>query len=259
MPPPTGRSARAAQLPAELTGPVGVGLRMRGAIAAGHELTARAGAEALAQGGNAVDAVVAAGGDVVGGGAGADGPVRRRLRAGAPGPRPAPPCSTPSPRSRASTCPTTADWARSSRSRCRSTSVRPRCSTSARPPVPCPGWCPACTPCTAATAGCPGGELLIPAAAAADRGVAVNAGPARGVQGDRGDRHRHTRGAGRCSSGTAHYVREGDVRAPARPGRLDRAAGRAGPASSPRGELARAMVDHQQATGGSLTMDDLAA
>ena len=33
---------------------------MRGAIAAGHELTARAGAEALAQGGHAVDALVAA-------------------------------------------------------------------------------------------------------------------------------------------------------------------------------------------------------
>ncbi|MDX6496423.1 MAG: gamma-glutamyltranspeptidase / glutathione hydrolase, partial [Gaiellales bacterium] len=34
---------------------------MRGAIAAGHELTARAGAQALEQGGNAVDAIVAAG------------------------------------------------------------------------------------------------------------------------------------------------------------------------------------------------------
>ena len=34
---------------------------MRGAIAAGHEVTARAGAQALVQGGNAVDAVVAAG------------------------------------------------------------------------------------------------------------------------------------------------------------------------------------------------------
>ena len=32
---------------------------MRGAIAAGHELTARAGADALARGGNAVDAEVA--------------------------------------------------------------------------------------------------------------------------------------------------------------------------------------------------------
>src|SRR3954462_9970614 len=34
---------------------------MHGAIAAGHELTARAGAEALARGGNAVDSAVAAG------------------------------------------------------------------------------------------------------------------------------------------------------------------------------------------------------
>ena len=61
---------------------------MKGAIAAGHELTARAGAEALARGGNAVDAAVAAARHVVGRRAAADRALRRRVLARPAGARP---------------------------------------------------------------------------------------------------------------------------------------------------------------------------
>ena len=57
---------------------------MRGAVAAGHPLTAEAGAEVLGEGGNAVDACIAAAFVVVGRGEHADRTGRRRLHARPP-------------------------------------------------------------------------------------------------------------------------------------------------------------------------------
>src|SRR5204862_3899667 len=53
---------RGARSPRSSNSPAGPGYppRMRGAVAAGHPLTAQAGARALSEGGNAVDACVAA-------------------------------------------------------------------------------------------------------------------------------------------------------------------------------------------------------
>ena len=61
---------------------------MRGAIAAGHPVTAEVGARVLAEGGNAVDAAVAAGVRVLGDGVAAHRPGRRRLHARPPRARP---------------------------------------------------------------------------------------------------------------------------------------------------------------------------
>ena len=135
---------------------------MRGAIAAGHPLTAEAGARVLREGGNAVDACVAAAPRLVGVREPADRAGRRRLHAR---PRRAPAgargCSTSSSPCRAS------GPRRGSCSSSRSTSTATRSSSSApaRPRSGCPGRRSGSGRRTAASAAAPWAELVAPGGA----------------------------------------------------------------------------------------------
>ena len=128
---------------------------MRAAVAAGHAVTARAAARVLERGGNAVDAIVAAGAMSWAAEPGLTGPCGGgflMVRPGADGARPRPRRlhRDPGPAS----CPPTAGSARSSGCSCRSTSRRRRSSTSARRPARCPGVARrGSTPCTAVRVG----------------------------------------------------------------------------------------------------------
>ena len=204
---------------------------MNGAIAAGHELTARAGADALARGGTAVDALVAAAAmswaaepaltGPCGGGFALVRPVRGRPAlldafTSIPG------INLP-PRRR---------LGQVRRSSCPSTSAPPRCFTSARPRAPCPGWCRVCTPCTPATAGCRGGSAAAGRRRRRPRRRGQS-GPVRRVQGDRGDRDLHGRGPGGVPA-RRRFLEVGDVvRQTDLAGSIERLA-EAGRPSSPR-------------------------
>ena len=100
-------------------------------------------------------------------------------------------------------------------------------------------------------------DLLRPAAEAADRGVASSGGQYAVLVAIR-DILRHTPEVSAVFWPSGQLVAEGErVRQP-RPGAsIERLAER--PDDLYTGELARAMVDHQHATGGPLTMADLAA
>ena len=199
----------------------------RGAIAAGHELTARAGAAALEARRHRGGRGGGGGRDVVGGRAGADRAVRRRLRDGAAGARAGRRCWTRSRPSPAAICRRDGGWSRSSRCWCRSTSGRRRSSTSGRRPARCRAWWRGCTRRTAGTAGCPGARWCCRRPRRRREGVATNAGQSGGVRRDPGDPDPHAGGRGDLRARAAGTSRVGDEIVQQRAGRQHRAAGRA--------------------------------
>src|SRR5205823_5200008 len=101
-------------------------------------------------------------------------------------------------------------------------------------------------------------ELLLPAAHAADAGVATNHGQLAVFVAIEAVMT-HTAEARELFAPAGRYVRLGDVvRQPDLAATIELLAER-GPSEMMTGGLARAMVDHQHVTGGRLTMDDLAA
>jgi len=100
-------------------------------------------------------------------------------------------------------------------------------------------------------------DLLLPAARAADRGVASSGGQYAVIVAIR-DILRHTPEVSSVFWPDGALVGEGvPIRQPDLAATIERLAER--PADLYTGELARAMVDHQHASGGPLTMADLAA
>jgi gamma-glutamyltranspeptidase / glutathione hydrolase len=231
--------------------------RTQGAIAAGHEMTARAGAEALARGGSAVDAVVAAaamswaaepaltapcgGGFMLVRGAAGRAALLDAFTA-IPG---------------------------------RNLPVGRRLGEVESVDVPFDERTtqvfhigPAACAVPGVVAGLDAAhrrfgrlawrELLLPAAAAAQAGVMANRGQhavLRAIE----VVLTHTPECARLFSPDGHFVRLGEViRQPDLAASIERIA-EGGPDELMAGGLAHAMVDHQAATGGSLTLDDLAS
>ena len=229
-----------------------------GVVAAGHPLSAQAGADALRAGGNAVDAALAAmlasfACEPLLTGLGAGGymlvvePGTRRVLLdffveapgrGADAGRRAP------------------SWSRSaSRS-----ATRSRCSTSAPASVGTYGM-PAgvCEAASTRFGRLPLAELVAPAARLARDGRGAER-PAGVRDRDPGrDRHLDARSARRCSPPTAGLLRAGDVvRQPELADALERL-GAEGPAPFYTGDIAAAIVDWLAARGGVVTAEDLAA
>ena len=230
---------------------------MRGAIAAGHELTARAGAEALAHGGHAVDALVAAAvmswaaepalTGPCGGGFALVRPARGR----------------PALLDAFTSIPGINLPAGRRLGQVESVEVPFDARTTQVfhiGPATCavPGVVPGLHALHRRYGRLPWRDLLLPAALAADRGVAVNRG-----------QHAVLKAieviVSSTPEGRAVFQRDGYLVVPGDVVRQRDLAGsiellaESGPSEFATGSLARAMVDHQQATGGSLTMDDLAA
>ncbi len=229
---------------------------MRGAIAAGHELTARAGAQALEQGGNAVDAVVAAGAmswasepaltGPCGGGFVMVRPSRTGRAALLDAFTSIPGIDLPPGR---------------------------RLSEIESIDVPFDAQTTQVFHVGAATCAVPGvvaglhavhqrhgrlpwRQLVLPAAAAAAAGVTVNAGQGRVLEVIEGILSRTPEALAIFAPG-GRFVREGDVvRQPELAESIELIAER-GPGVLYTGRLARAMVDQQHAAGGRLTMADL--
>jgi gamma-glutamyltranspeptidase/glutathione hydrolase len=231
---------------------------MNGAVAAGHELTARAGADALARGGSAVDAAVAAAAmswaaepaltSPCGGGfmlirdahtqratlvdcftaiPGRDLPADRRLGQ---------PESVDVPFDQQTTQVFHIGAA--------------ACAV--------PGVVAGLHAAHSRHGRLPWRDLLLPAAAAADAGVVTNAGQLAVLVAIEAVLT-HTPECARLFSPEGHYVRLGErIRQPDLARSIELVAER-GPGQFMAGELGRAMVDHQHETGGSLTMADLAA
>jgi len=236
----------------------GVTRAVRGAVAAGHELTAGAGADALAQGGNAFDAIVAAG-----------------AMSWAAEPALTAPCGggfvlvrpAADGRSRLLDCFTAIPGRNLPRGR--------RVGEVDAVSVPfdeqttqvfhigaaacaVPGVVPGLGALHRRFGRLPWRSLLLPAAEAADRGVVTNRGQFavfRAIEAVM----THTAEARALFAPDGHYLREGDaVRQPELAASIVQIAER-GPEAMRSGDLARAMVDHQAATGGPLTADDLLA
>ena len=230
---------------------------MRGAVAAGHELTARAGAEVLARGGNAVDAAVAAGAMSWAAEPALTAPCGggfMLIRDAAGGRETLLDCFTaipgrnlPSGRALGEVDSVEVPFDE------RTTQVfhigAAACAV--------PGVVPGLRVAHRRFGRLPWHDLLLPAAEAASSGVATNGG-----------QHAvllaievvltHTPEARALFAPDGRYVRLGEViRQPELARTIEMLAER--PEEFSTGELARAMVDHQAATGGRLTMDDLAS
>jgi gamma-glutamyltranspeptidase/glutathione hydrolase len=229
----------------------------RGAIAAGHELTARAGAEALALGGNAVDAVVAAGVMSWAAEPALTGPcgggfVLSRTAAGAAALLDAftaiPGRELPPDRRLADVEQVLVPFDQ------RTTQVfhvgAAACAV--------PGVVAGLAAVHRRHGRLPWRSLVLPAAAAATEGVETNAGQAAVLAAIQVILTRAPESRAIFAEHGA-YVREGDrIRQPDLARSIELLAER-GPEPLYRGELARAMVAHQHATGGRLTMSDLAS
>ena len=230
---------------------------MRGAIAAGHELTARAGADALERGGTAVDALVAAAAmswaaepaltGPCGGGFALVRPARGRpalLDAFTSIPGINLPPQRPLGEVESVDVPFDA----------RTTQVFHI------GPATCavPGVVPGLHALHGRYGRLPWRDLLLPAAEAADRGVVVNRGQHAVLQAIEVI-------VSSTAEGRAIFAADGRLVACGETIRQADLAGSIellaenGPTVFAEGELAKAMVDHQAASGGSLTLDDLAA
>ena len=148
---------------------------MRGAIAAGHEITAQAGARALAEGGNAVDACIAAAfaswvaeSPLTGPGAGGFMLVHRGARPLEPAARLLRRRSRPG----AGRAPAAARWTPST-FRSRAAAIRPSASSSGMPRAPCPGTVAGLAEAHRAYGTLPWRELLAPAIELARSGVVM--------------------------------------------------------------------------------------
>ena len=230
---------------------------MRGAIAAGHELTARAGAQALDQGGNAVDAIVAAGAmswasepaltGPCGGGFVMVRPARTGRAALLDAFTSKPGIDLPADRRLAEIEEIDVPFDE------RTTQIFHVGSATCA----VPGVVAGLHAVHRRHGRLPWRQLVIPAAAAAAAGVTVNAGQSRVLDAIEGILWRTPESRAVFAPG-GRYVREGDVvRQPELATSIELIAER-GPAVLYSGELARAMVDHQHRHGGSLTMSDLA-
>jgi gamma-glutamyltranspeptidase / glutathione hydrolase len=230
---------------------------MRGAIAAGHELTARAGAQALEQGGNAVDAIVAAGAmswaaepaltGPCGGGFVMVRPARTGRAALLDAFTSKPGIDLPADRRLAEIEEIAVPFDE------RTTQIFHVGSATCA----VPGVVAGLHAVHRRHGRLPWRQLVIPAAAAAAAGVTVNAGQSRVLDAIEGILWRTPESRAVFAPG-GRYVREGDlVRQPELATSIELIA-ELGPAVLYSGELARAMVDHQHRHGGSLTMPDLA-
>jgi gamma-glutamyltranspeptidase/glutathione hydrolase len=228
---------------------------IRGAIAAGHELTARAGAAALEAGGTAVDAVVAAGvmswasESALTGPCGGGFVVVRQARG-----RPTlldaftaiPGRDLPADRRLVEVEQVLVPFDE------RTTQVFHVGSAACAVPGVVAGLHEA----HRRFGRLPWRELVLPAAEAAQAGVPTNIGQVRVFEAIRVILTR-TPEALAIFAPSGHYVGEGDViRQPELAASIERLAEH-GPDELYRGGLARAMVDHQAAHGGRLTMADL--
>jgi gamma-glutamyltranspeptidase/glutathione hydrolase len=230
----------------------------RGAVAAGHELTARAGADALARGGNAFDAIVAAG-----------------AMSWAAEPALTAPCGggfvlvrpAADGRSRLLDCFTAIPGRDLAGSRqvgeVDAVSVPFDEQTTqifhiGAAACAVPGVVPGLGALHRRFGRLPWRSLLLPAADAAERGVVTNQGQYavfRAIEAVM----THTAEARALFAPGGRYLRQGDtVRQPELAASIAQIAER-GPEAMRSGDLARAMVDHQAATGGPLTADDLLA
>jgi gamma-glutamyltranspeptidase / glutathione hydrolase len=231
---------------------------MHGAIAAGHELTARAGADVLARGGGAVDAAVAA-----------------AAMSWAAEPALTSPCGggfmlirdARAARETLLDCFTAIPGRNLPRGR--------RVGTVDSVLVPFDEHTTQVFHIGAAACAVPGvvaglhaahrrfgrlpwRELLLPAAEAADRGVATNRGQHAVLLAIEAVMT-HTPESRALFAPGGRYVRLGDVVRQPDLARSIQLLAERGPGEFQTGELARAMVGHQYVTGGMLTMDDLAA
>jgi gamma-glutamyltranspeptidase / glutathione hydrolase len=230
---------------------------MRGAIAAGHELTARAGAEALVQGGNAVDAVVAAGAmswasepaltGPCGGGFVMVRPARSGRAALLDAFTSKPGIDLPADRRLTEIEEINVPFDE------RTTQIFHVGSATCA----VPGVVAGLYAVHHRHGRLPWRQLVIPAAATAAAGVVVNAGQSRVLDAIEGILWR-TPESRAVFAPNGRYVREGDVvRQPELAASIELIAER-GPAALYSGELARAMVAHQHQNGGRLTISDLA-
>jgi gamma-glutamyltranspeptidase / glutathione hydrolase len=231
---------------------------VRGAVAAGHELTAQAGADALARGGNAFDAIVAAGAmswaaepaltAPCGGGfvlvrPAADG--RCRLLD----------CFTAIPGRNLPASRRVGEVDAVSVPFDEQTTQVFHIGAAA---CAVPGVVPGLGALHRRFGRLPWRSLLHPAAEAADRGVVTNRGQEAVFLAIEAVMT-HTAEARRLFAPGGRYVREGDVIRQPELARSIAQIAEHGPEAMRSGELARAMVDHQAATGGPLTADDLLA
>ena len=231
---------------------------MNGAVAAGHELTARAGAEVLARGGSAVDAAVAAAAmswaaepaltSPCGGGF----MLVRDARAGRatlldcftaiPG--------RDLPAARAVGQPESVDVPFDEQT----------VQVFHIGPAACavPGVVAGLHAAHRRFGRLPWRDLLLPAAEAADAGVATNAGQLAVLVAIEAVLT-HTPDCARLFSPNGHFVRLGERIRQSDLARSIELLAERGPEAFMAGELARAMVEHQARTAGGLTMADLAA
>ena len=233
---------------------------MNGAVAAGHRLTAEAGARVLAEGGNAVDACVAAAfaawvteSPLTGPGAGGFA-----LVVPGDGGRPAWPTSSSRPRAGAARRRRPPRCTRST-SASAATATRPRSSPSGEASCAVPGATAGLEALHRAYGRLPWRELLQPAIELAASGLELNRAPGAPARDPRPDPAPLDEGRRLYSKPDGSRLGPGDVlRLPDLGETLERIAAE-GASPLYEGDLARATVDTVESGGGLLTLEDLAA
>ncbi len=230
---------------------------MRGAVAAGHELTARAGARALEAGGNAVDAAVAAGVMSWAAEPALTGPCGGGfllIRRASDGQANVLDCFTAIPGADLPDDRRLADVEAVDVPFDQQTTQVFHIGAAA---CAVPGVVAGLHAAHRRYGRLPWRDLLLPAAEAAQRGVVTNAGQFAVIRAIEVVLS-HTAEARAVFSPAGKFTRVGDtIRQPDLAGSIEALAER-GPSEFTTGGLARAMVDHQHATGGRLTLADLA-